>query len=72
MAMTHRKLLEIVQVTRDCEIGKEGERAVVAHISQDNLYMTLVFVNRAVPDHVVHTGSDYRFVKTTNVAQGVK
>lgn len=62
-----RHLHEVVHLTRDCEIGKAGERAVVIALS--DRYMTLLFANRARDVREVNTGADYAFVETMNARQ---
>lgn len=59
-----RSLYEIVELTRDCDLGERGERAVVAKLATLANLMTLVFPNREVGQtRWVHTGADYRFLK---------
>ncbi len=52
---------EHVDVTRDCEIGRVGERAEVTEIDTSGRYptMTLTFVD----GRQIHTGADYRFLR---------
>jgi len=57
-----RKLHEVVEVTKSCEIGEPNERAVV--INLQGKYMTLLFPNRALKhSREVHTGADYLYLK---------
>ena len=56
-----RQLNEVVELTRDCDIGKSRERAVV--ISVASMYMTLLFPNRE-HERKVHTGADYKFLRS--------
>lgn len=69
----NRYLHEVVELIRDCELGESGERAVVVELMSANgaasstagpRYMTLLFVNRPVEQRVVHTGADYRLLRT--------
>jgi hypothetical protein len=50
----------VVSLDRDCELGQEGERAVVMDV--DGAYMTLVFVERS-KDRKVRTGTNYSYLK---------
>jgi hypothetical protein len=52
----------VVEVTRDCEIGLESERAIV--IDVDDGLMTLLFICRSKEQRAVVTGRDYRFLRT--------
>lgn len=61
MTASVRRLGEVVALTRDCELGVEGERAVVLAL-EDNT-MTLVFPHRPDDRRRVRTGADYRYVK---------
>lgn len=65
-----RELHEVVVLTRDCEIGREGERAVV--IDLVGHYMTLLFPDRQRSERVVRTGADYLYLRSTVVARGAK
>jgi hypothetical protein len=59
---TERLLHEVVELTKACELGEKGERAVVINL-QDK-YMTLLFPNRALKySREVHTGADYMYLK---------
>ena len=59
---TERKLHEVVELTKDCELGEKGERAVVIHL--EGKYMTLLFSNRTLKySREQHTGADYLYVK---------
>lgn len=59
---TERKLHEVIELTKKCELGDEGERAVVIHL--EGKYMTLLFPNRAMKyTREVHTGADYLYVR---------
>lgn len=57
-----RFVSEIVELTRNCEIGQADERAVVTHI--DGASMALVFVNRPWGMRNVNTGVDYAYLRT--------
>jgi hypothetical protein len=59
--MKNPKPGDVGQLDRDCEIGSNGERAVV--LALDGKYMTLVFPNRDVGRRVMYTGSDYLYLK---------
>lgn len=59
-----RSLHEVVVLTRDCDIGKAGERCVVVDLSPDKRYMTLLFVDRDAARRKVATGADYKFLRT--------
>ena len=71
---TERYMHEVVELTRDCELGKQGERAVVVQLlAEDSLapiyagparYMTLLFVNRPRSKRIVSTGADYLYLRT--------
>lgn len=52
---------EIVQLDRDCELGREGERAVVHTL--DDKYMALTFFDRPQEARDVRTGADYKFLR---------
>jgi hypothetical protein len=64
--LSKRYVGEVVDITKDCDIGKAKERAVVVAI--DGLFMTLVFPMRISgpfsrgPQRQVQTGADYRFL----------
>jgi len=59
-----RRLNEVVELTRNCDIGKSGERAVVTSVGTGPLaHMTLVFANRE-HGREVHTGADYKFLRS--------
>lgn len=55
-----RQQNDVVELDRDCELGKRGERAVITEV--DGKYMTVVFPNRE-SDRVVYTGADYLYFK---------
>lgn len=57
-----RCLHEVVELDRDCELGLEGERAVV--IAIDSRYMQLVFPNRPWNRRHVSTGADYAYLRS--------
>lgn len=65
-----RELHEVVLLTRDCEIGRTGERAVVIELVGH--YMTLLFPDRSVDLRIVRTGADYAYLNKCLVARGVK
>lgn len=48
---------EVVELSRDCELGQEGDRAVVTSLAFP--YMSLTF-----GDRVLHTGADYKYLRT--------
>ena len=52
---------EVVELSRDCELGQEGDRAVVTVL--DARYMTLHFPDRAPDCRDVHTGADYKYLR---------
>lgn len=52
---------EPVELSRDCELGQEGDRAVVTAL--DARYMTLHFPDRAPDCRDVFTGADYKFLR---------
>jgi hypothetical protein len=59
---------EVVELTRDCELGQAGERAVVVRVDEgDELSpypcMVFVFPNRD-HDQRVYTGADYQYLTT--------
>lgn len=59
---TERRLHEVVELTKNCELGEQGERGVVIHI--EGKYMTLLFPNRALKySREAHTGADYLYLK---------
>lgn len=59
---TERRLHEVVEITKTCELGEPGERAVVIHL--EGKYMTLLFPNRALKySREAHTGADYLYLK---------
>jgi hypothetical protein len=64
-----RELHQVVIVTRECEIGHEGERAVVIELVGH--YMTLLFPDRAHSERIVRTGADYLYLHSTAVRRGV-
>lgn len=55
-----RHVGEVVKLVRDCDIGEQGERAVV--LALEDKYMTLVFPGRDSGPRTVRTGADYRFL----------
>lgn len=58
---TSRYVNEVVEVTRDCDLGSQFERGVVTEIL--GKYMTVVFPNRKTKtSRVVHTGTDYAYL----------
>lgn len=48
---------EVVELSRNCELGQEGDRAVVTSLAFP--YMSLTF-----QDRVLHTGADYKYLRT--------
>lgn len=57
-----RQLHEVVEVTKDCELGEKGERAVVVYVGEE--FMTLVFPNRAIKHtRKINTGADYTHLR---------
>lgn len=59
---TERYLHEVVELTKDCELGDADERAVVIYI--EGKFMTLLFPNRKLKyNREVNTGADYVFVR---------
>jgi hypothetical protein len=52
---------EVVELSRDCELGQEGDRAVVTAFAGH--YMTLTFPDRAPDCRAVHTGADYKYLR---------
>src|SRR4029077_17634745 len=48
---------EVVELSRRCELGQEGDRAVVTSLAFP--YMSLTF-----QDRVLHTGADYKYLHT--------
>lgn len=66
MEKTERFVGEIVALTRDCELGEEGDQAIVTDLSpcpSGGQYMTLYFPGRREPN--VLTGADYRYLDTS-------
>jgi len=61
-----RTLHEVVELTRNCDLGEQGERAVVVSLDghSSRQYITLVFFDRPEYSRLIHTGADYRFLKT--------
>ena len=69
-----RHLHEVVEVTRDCEIGAKGERAVVVELAggtppYEHVYMTLLFPDRSPPERLVRTGADYLYLRSVRAAR---
>ena len=62
MKPTIRYVGEVVELTRDCELGRAGERAVVTALEAPH-YMTLVFVDREPVRRLCETGADYKFLR---------
>lgn len=58
---TKRFVGETVELSRDCELGQEGDRAVVTEL--DDRYMTLYFPDRSPDCRDVHTGADYKYLR---------
>lgn len=52
---------EVVELSRDCELGRAGERAVVT--ARVDYYMTLSFPDRTPDARTVHTGADYQYLR---------
>jgi hypothetical protein len=65
-----RELWEVVVLDRGCELGHEGERAVVIDLT--DRYMTLLFPDRARSERMVYTGRDYLYLKSTVIDRGAK
>lgn len=61
MNTSKRFLGEVVELSRDCELGQEGDRAVV--VALDGPYMSLDFPDRAPDCRDVHTGADYKYLR---------
>lgn len=61
MSTAKRFVGEPVELSRDCELGQEGDRAVVTEL--DGHYMTLHFPDRAPDCRDVHTGADYKYLR---------
>ncbi len=63
---TKRFAGEVVKLTRDCDLGQAGERAVVVKLESSSwaasTYMTLCFFDREPDSRTVNTGADYRFL----------
>lgn len=75
MSNEKRELHEVVEVTRDCEIGKAGERAVVVELvgvepyPGTKRYMALLFPDRSPPERLVRTGADYLYLRSVRAAR---
>ena len=52
---------EVVALSRDCELGQEGDRAVVTALVDH--YMTLTFLDRGPDCSDVYTGADYKYLR---------
>ena len=61
MNTSKRFVGEVVELSRDCELGQEGDRAVVTALV--GRYMTLTFPDRAPDCRAVHTGADYKYLR---------
>jgi hypothetical protein len=61
MNTSKRFLGEGVELSHDCELGHEGDRAVV--VALDGPYMSLDFPDRAPDCRDVHTGADYKYLR---------
>lgn len=62
---TQRFVGEVVKLTRDCDLGEEGERAVVLKLETDGYtHMALCFFDREPDSREVRTGADYRFLRS--------
>ena len=61
MNTTKRFVGETVELSRDCELGQESDRAVVTVL--DGHYMTLHFPDRAPDCRDVYTGADYKYLR---------
>lgn len=75
MANRHNRYLhEVVVLSCDCELGKEGERGVVVDldggqgVGRPN-YMTLLFPDRTLEQRKVCTGADYLYLNTMKDAR---
>jgi hypothetical protein len=58
--MTSREVGMVVELDRDCEMGRKGERAVVMEV--EGPFMRLLFPMRS-ESRSVRTGTDYRYLK---------
>jgi hypothetical protein len=62
MQRTKRFVGEVIELSRDCELGQESDRAVVTSLAFP--YMSLTFPDREPDLRVVHTGADYKYLRT--------
>lgn len=63
MQMTAKRFVgEVVEISCNCELGPEGDRAVVSAL--EGPYMSLTFPDRAPDLRIVHTGADYKYLRT--------
>lgn len=67
--MVGRVVGERVEVTRDCDIGREGECATVTEI--DGRYMTLLFRDRGAT-RTIRTGCDYLYLRHVKLGPYVR
>lgn len=56
-----RRIGDVLELDRNCELGESGERGIVTEI--DGPYMTLVFPNRSADHREVSTGADYAYLR---------
>lgn len=57
-----RRVGEIVELDRNCELGEYGERAIVTELDGDS--MALVFPARSANRRRARTGADYRYLRS--------
>lgn len=56
---------EVVKLTRDCDLGQEGDRAVVLKLETEGCTsMTLCFFDRDPGSRKVSTGADYLYLRS--------
>ncbi len=58
---SRRRVSEVLELDRDCDLGNLGERAVVTVV--DGRHMTLVFPYRVAERREVRTGVDYAYLR---------
>lgn len=61
-----RTLFEVVELTRTCELGIPGERAVVTEIDGRSMTLTFTGAHHGATHgaRVVRTGADYTFLRS--------
>lgn len=59
-----RRMLEVLELDRNCELGEQGERAVVAEVDSDGACITLLFPSRSADRREVRTGADYAYLRS--------